>query len=115
MSPLLCKEGTGEVGGGLIARFQETWPKFLPVTKPRSGVLSLTKGRDTDVTVFVNHRSIRKSRPNSASFVIVAAQVLTSVIGVEVLVGAERDDPGGINVVVSDVIVSLDVVKVDGF
>ncbi len=33
-----------------------TCKKFLHVTEPRSGLPSLTKGRDTDVTVFVNHQ-----------------------------------------------------------
>jgi hypothetical protein len=40
--------------------------------------------------------------------------LLATVRGGEVLVRADRDDAGGIDVVVGDVVVALDVVKIDG-
>jgi len=39
-------------------------------------------------------------------------QMVTSVRCVEVLVGTQRHDAGGVNVIVGDVIVSLNVIKV---
>ena len=53
LSPLLCKEGTGEVErfASLDSTHGADAAPLYPTSPP------LTKGRDTDVTVFVNHQS----------------------------------------------------------
>ncbi len=55
----------------------------------------------------------RKTRPQfCVSLPILSFQMVTSVRCVEVLVGTQRHDAGGVNVIVGDVIVSLNVIKV---